>query len=110
MTGEMPVLLLISHLHIYVFVVSFDLEVVSMVETRTKSYRLSIDVDAEVHRRIKMVAAVRDETIRTYVSNAIRERLQSDLEYEGMLAMSVQVDPVLSELWDNEKDSAYDNL
>ncbi|GAH57580.1 unnamed protein product [marine sediment metagenome] len=81
-----------------------------MVETRTKSYRLSIDVDPEEHRKIKMVAAIHDETIRIYVSKAIRERLQSDLEYEGLLAMSVQVDPVLSELWNNEKDSAYDNL
>ncbi len=29
---------------------------------------------------------------------------------EELLALTAQADPVLAELWDNEKDSAYDRL
>ncbi len=31
-------------------------------------------------------------------------------EQEGLLALTAQADPVLAELWDNEKDAAYDRL
>ena len=47
---------------------------------------------------------------REYVVRAVKERLSSDLEYDNLLSMTAQADPVLAELWDNEKDSVYDNL
>jgi hypothetical protein len=51
-------------------------------------------------------------TIRQYVVEAITERLRADLGDEGdpMLAMTAKTDPVLAELWDNPKDSKYDDL
>ena len=47
-----------------------------------------------------------------YVLEAIEERLREDLgdEGEGMLALTAKADPVLAELWDNEKDAEYDRL
>lgn len=81
-----------------------------MAITRTKRLRLSIDVDPEEHRKIKISAIAHNETIREYVVRAVKERLRSDLEYDNLLSMTAQVDPVLAELWDNEKDAVYDNL
>ncbi len=81
-----------------------------MAKMRRKNYRLSIDVDPEEHRKIKMASALCDESIASYVLKAVREHLQQDWERQGLLAMSGDTDPVLVELWNNDKDSAYDRL
>lgn len=76
-----------------------------------KRARLSIDVSPEVRRRIRLAAAMHDSSIRDYVVEAIEERLEQDLatkDRDGLLAMTAKADPVLAELWDNEKDAAYD--
>jgi hypothetical protein len=31
-------------------------------------------------------------------------------DQEGLLTLTAQSDPVLAELWDNEKDAAYDTV
>lgn len=31
-------------------------------------------------------------------------------DHEGLIALSAMVDPVLAEIWDNEKDAAYDRV
>jgi len=66
----------------------------------------------QVRRRLRLAAAKRDLTVRQYVLDAIEERLREDLgdEDEGMSALTRKADPVLAELWDNRKDSAYDRL
>jgi hypothetical protein len=71
-----------------------------------------VDVRPEVRRRLRLAAAKRDLTIRQYVLEAIEERLREDLgdDGEGLLALTAQADPVLAELWDNQKDSEYDRL
>jgi uncharacterized protein (DUF1778 family) len=78
-----------------------------------KRARLSIDVSPEERRRIRLAAAMHDSSIREYVLEAIQERLTRDLETkdrEGLLTLTAKVDPVLAELWNNEKDAAYDRL
>jgi hypothetical protein len=44
----------------------------------------------------------------------IAERLAQDWQeligLEGVLTLSAQSDPVLADLWDNERDAAYDAL
>ncbi len=77
-----------------------------------KRPRISVDVSPEVRRRLRLAAASRDVTIRQYVLEAIEERLQVDLGYEGeeIFALTAKTDPVLAELWDNPKDSKYDDL
>jgi predicted transcriptional regulator len=79
-----------------------------------KRTRLTIELPAEVKRRLRLVAAQRDVAVRQYVLEMIEERLEKDwvelAEQEGLLALTAQADPVLAELWDNEKDAAYDQL
>ena len=82
--------------------------------TVAKRTRLTIDLPVEVKRRLRLVAAHRDVSIRQYVLETIEERLAKDwvelAAQEGLLALTAQADPVLAELWDNEKDAAYDQL
>jgi len=82
--------------------------------TIAKRARLTIDLPVEVKRRLRLVAAQRDVPLRQYVLETIEERLAKDwgelAEQEGLLALTAQADPVLAELWDNEKDAAYDRL
>jgi len=82
--------------------------------TVVKRTRLTIDLPVEVKRRLRLVAARRDVPLRQYVLETIEERLAKDwveiAGQEGLLALTAQADPVLAELWDNEKDAAYDRL
>ncbi len=82
--------------------------------TVAKRARLTIDLPVEVKRRLRLVAAQRDVSVRQYMLETIEERLAKDwvelAEQEGLLALTAQADPVLAELWDNEKDAAYDRL
>ena len=74
---------------------------------RKKSYtrnRLSIDIDPEEHQRIKVFAVLQGKTIREYVLESIRERLDRESEEKQLLAMTTQINPVLKEVWNNKKD------
>jgi len=79
---------------------------------KTRRDRLSIDVLPEEHRQIKAYAAFHGQTIREYVLDSVRERLRRENEKRELstLTMHLDQDPVLKELWDNEKDAAYDEL
>lgn len=82
------------------------------MKSSTSRPRISIDVIPEVRRRLRLAAAKRDLTIRQYVLEAIEERLREDLgdESGGVWTLSGKSDPVLAELWDNPRDSAYDRI
>ena len=76
-----------------------------------KRPRMSVEILPEVRRRLRLAAAKRDVTVRRYVLDAIEERLREDLSGdEGTSALTRATDPVLADLWDNVKDSAYDRL
>lgn len=72
--------------------------------------RLSIDVSPELRRRIRILASAHDTSIRDYVVEAIQERVDREFKAEGLVALTAAGDPVLAELWNNEKDAAYDKL
>lgn len=74
--------------------------------------RLSIDVSRQEHRRIKACAALHGQSIREYVLKNLREQLNRENEEKGLADLTghLENDIVLKELWDNKKDSAYDNL
>lgn len=77
-----------------------------------KRPRISIDVRAEVRQRLRLAAARRDITVRQYILEAIEERLSQDVG-EGLddgSVLTMAIDPVLAELWDNPRDAAYDHL
>jgi len=85
-----------------------------MTTTTAKRSRLTVDVPLKVKRRLRLASARRDISMREYVLQALEERLAADLplmaEGESLLALTAWADPVLAELWDNEKDAAYDRL
>jgi len=82
------------------------------MESATKRPRISIDVQPEIRRRLRVAAAKRDLTVRRYVLEAIEERLREDLgdEGDGVLSLTAKSDPVLAGLWDNRRDAEYDRL
>ncbi len=82
------------------------------MQPTAKRPRISVDVQPEVRRRLRLAAAKRDITVRQYVLEAIEEQLREDLgeDSEGVLTLTAKADPVLAELWDNRKDSEYDRL
>lgn len=76
----------------------------------TDNERLSIDINAEEHRLIKIHAARHGMTIRMYVLESLRRRLVEEQEEKEMSALTTQAGPVLKQLWDNPKDAEYDVL
>ena len=80
--------------------------------TDVRCARLTLDLPVEVQRRLRLVAAHYGVSVLEYILQAVEERLAEDwqemAEYEGLLALTARDDPVLAELWDNEKDAAYD--
>ena len=62
-----------------------------MAKAVRKSYRLSIDVNPDEHRMIKMACALNGETISSYVLKVVRERLRQDLEHQGILVKKLGV-------------------
>lgn len=86
-----------------------------MVTNTNQRIRLTVDIPPEMKRRLRLVAARRDISLRQYVIEVFEERLARDieaelLELENLMALTARTDPVLAELWDNEKDAAYDRL
>ena len=80
----------------------------------SKRTRLTVDLPTELKQRLRMVAARRDIPVCQYVLETLEEQLNRDwvelVEQESLLALTAQADPVLAELWDNEKDASYDRL
>lgn len=72
--------------------------------------RLSIDINPEEHQKIKILATLHGKTIREYVLESIRERLNREFEERQLLAMTTQINPALREVWNNKKDSIYDEI
>ncbi len=77
-----------------------------------KRPRISLDVAPALRRRVRLAAARRDVSIRQYLLDALQERLREDLGEDGaeLVTLTAKADPVLAELWDNDKDAAYDRL
>jgi len=78
-----------------------------------KSYtrnRLSIDINPEEHQKIKVFAVLQGKTIREYVLESIRERIDRETEEKQLLAMTTQINPVLKEVWNNKKDDIYNEI
>ena len=68
--------------------------------------RLTLDLDADLHGRLKVITARKGTTMRRYCVKAIERQLAEEpAEY-----LSSRTDPVLAELWDNDEDAAYDEL
>ena len=82
------------------------------MESATKRSHISIHVQPQIHRRLRLAAAKHDLTIGRYVLHVIEERLRGDLgdDDKAPWGVAASADPVLAELWDNRKDAEYDRL
>ncbi|MCL5982535.1 MAG: hypothetical protein M1571_08530 [Firmicutes bacterium] len=84
------------------------------MSSTAKRPRISIDVDPETRRRIRLAAAQKDLLMSQYVLEAVKERLRQDLgeqeEPDRLLTLDAKSDPLLADLWNNEIDTAYDRL
>lgn len=84
------------------------------ISSTGKRPRISIDVDPETRRRIRVAAAQKNLLVSQYVLKAVKERLWQDLgeqeNLESLLTLKAKSDPLLADLWDNKKDAAYDRL
>jgi hypothetical protein len=79
-----------------------------MATSTLKRDRLSVDVLPEEHRQIKAMAALRGLSIREFVRECIQEHLRRETEDSDLMAMTTRLGTVFEQVWDNEKDSAYD--
>ena len=85
----------------------------AMASTDDRRARLSIDVSTTTRRRVRLAAAMRDQSIRDYVVGALQERLREDLgedETSESATLNESADPVLGTLWRNARDQVYDDL
>lgn len=75
--------------------------------------RLSIEVEPELRRRIKVVAARKDVTVRDFIQRALERALEEDekgqIEHERA-AWSRLSAPSFARDWESEGDQAYDRL
>jgi len=74
--------------------------------------RVSIDVQPEEHRQIKLFATLSGQTIREFVLESIRARMHREQESREVSSLTkhLDTDPVLKAVWENERDAAYDRL
>ncbi len=72
--------------------------------------RLSIDIDPEEHQKLKVFAILQGKTIREYVLESIRERLDRESEEKQLLAMTTQINLALKDVWNNKKDDIYNEV
>jgi len=67
---------------------------------------LTIDLEPQLHSKLKVVAAKKRTSMREYTVEAIERRLAEEpAEY-----LTAEAEPVLAELWDNDDDAVYDDL
>ena len=72
----------------------------------TNKARLTIDLEPQLHSKLKVVAAKKRTSMREYTVEAIERRLaEESAEY-----LTAEAEPVLAELWDNDDDAVYDDL
>lgn len=81
-----------------------------MTVTNLKTRRLSIDLPEDEHRIIKANAATSGQSIRQYILDSVRERLRQENENKHLSSLTNNISPVLQDLWDNKRDSIYDEI
>lgn len=77
-----------------------------MVSEEARKPRLSIEIDPDLRRRLKIAAARRDVTIRDYVLAAVTRALDGD-DRDAWTRLS---EPSFARDWDAEGDEVYDRL
>lgn len=74
------------------------------------SEQLTIDLTPEEHQKIKSYAAHQGKSLKEFVVESIRTKMALDAEQEDLNFVMVKPTELMKEMWDNEKDAAYDKL
>ena len=77
-----------------------------MVDTGRRA-RLSVDINPELRRKVKMAAAAHDLTITAYVERAIEHALAEEGADAAWSRLSVAV---FARDWQSEEDAVYDDV
>jgi len=80
------------------------------VSVSAKRDRLTIDIAPEEHRKIKAYAALHGKTLKEFILESIKTQMERDAEEADLHSMTTKPTSALKEVWDNEKDSAYDEM
>jgi len=75
-----------------------------------KHESVSFTISPEDYQKIKTLATLHGNTIRQYILESIYYRIQHENEEKNLLDLTTSISPVLKELWDNDKDAAYDQI
>ncbi len=75
-----------------------------------KRERLTIDLASTEHRKIKAYAALRGQSLREFVLRSIRAQMERDEDEADLLKLTTKPTAALRELWDNDRDAAYDKM
>lgn len=84
-----------------------------MTHTHSQRARLSIDVEPELRRKIKMAATERDMSIRDYVIAILQQAIAEDEQQEALTEGSAWGQLSASAFardWASEADAVYDQL
>jgi plasmid stability protein len=73
----------------------------------TEKSRLTLDLTPELHRKLKVAAARRGQSMRELCIRAIEHEVESQQKKPYLTAAEA---PLLAELWDNEFDAIYDDV
>jgi hypothetical protein len=78
------------------------------------SHRLTLDVNDALYERVR-AAAARGASVREFCVEALSAQATAAVAWDDepshdTLTAMTAADPVLAELWDNERDAAYDRL
>lgn len=84
-----------------------------MSEAKSRRARLSIDVEPELRRKIKIAAIERDLSVRDYVIAILQRAIHEDERQEGLsdgAAWAQLSASAFARDWASEEDAVYDNL
>lgn len=84
------------------------------VQGNNRRVRLSIEVEPELHRRVKIAATERDMTIKDYVVRILEsvatEEARRRSEGEEAEDLALLSAAAFARDWESEEDSVYDDL
>ncbi len=72
--------------------------------------RLSIEIEAELHRKVKIAATERDMTIKDYVVEILESVAEEESRGRGNEDLARLSAAAFARDWDSEEDSVYDDI
>lgn len=72
--------------------------------------RISFEVEPELHRAVRMMAASKGVTVRRFMMEALEEHLKQEANRQDTGETFRVSMPALERDWDNELDAEYDDL